>query len=111
MNYPAALKTVGPLLFLRRKLPAHVFDGYPAFVFHHVEPVAEFSDIAYDFVGPEGQRSDAKKRALQIWDRMRRQATIPSAPQIPLSANGTIQREVVDRLLSKRDNRPVEIYE
>ena len=79
--------------------------------YNSLRKIPEYSDFAYDFVGPESQRSDAKQRALQIWDRMRSQATIPPAPQIPLSANGTIQREVVDRLLSKRDNRPVEISE
>lgn len=104
----SGVQWLAPFLVLLLEDP---YSAVRCVTYNSLRQIPEYADFAYDFVGPEGQRSDAKQRALQIWDRMRSQATIPSAPQIPLSANGTIQREVVDRLLSKRDNRPVEISE
>lgn len=77
-----------------------------------------FADLDFDFVAPQASRIErqavARTRAADIARRARAtRATLErtDAAALPIDADGLIRRDVIARLISERDERPIRIAE
>ena len=66
-----------------------------------------FAGLAFDFVGPIHERIAVAQQALETWRRRTDGNPHVESPNILVDSQGQFQRDVFDRLLGQRDNRPI----
>ena len=66
-----------------------------------------FAGLAFDFVGPIHERIAVAQQALETWRTRTDGDPHVESPNILVDSQGQFQRDVFDRLLGQRDNRPV----
>ena len=91
-------------------------DPYSAvrYVAHKsLQQLPGFESFDYDFVGPEGQREQAKDRAKVLWETLRKESgEIPFAKDsVLMDGPGNLQTELIQRLLSERNDRSIRLRE
>lgn len=69
-----------------------------------------FADFDYDFIGPPRHRRDSAALALQRWRSLPR-STDPQPDEVLIGPDGALDRSIYDRLLARRDDRPIRINE
>ena len=70
-----------------------------------------FENFTCDFLAPTGERLEAVERATQTWE-IQKNATLDRAgSRLLLDKDGRLERDALNRLLAKRDNRPVTLRE
>lgn len=93
---------------------AQLFDDpYPTvryIAYHSLERLPGFSQFDFDFLGPEPDRARARQKALELWRRTPATALDRTGPAVLLDQNG-LQAELVNRLLSQRDDRSMDLQE
>lgn len=72
-----------------------------------LQTIDGFAGLAFDFVGPIGERIAVAQRALETWQSRTDGGQHVQSPSVLVDSQGQFQREVFDRLLGQRDNRPV----
>jgi len=71
-----------------------------------------YANFEYDYLSGNSEIERKSKEAMSIWLAEKREpSNIKNMKQILILDDGAIDREEVNRLLSKRDNRPVNIKE
>ena len=68
-------------------------------------------DFVYSFLSPPEERAAARRRAFEIWSRMRGSGKWPAAEAVLTAPNGALRTEVFDRLVRKRDDRRIHLNE
>jgi hypothetical protein len=63
-----------------------------------------FAPLPYDFIAPEGQRREAQRRVMAIWDRARAQEP-QTEPQLLMDAQGNLRVPELLRLIGERNTR------
>jgi hypothetical protein len=89
-------------------------DPYDAvrFIAHQsLQRLPGFDKLPYDFVGPEGGRELARNRVLQRWSSSRPTDSARHGPSLLIDPQSGLQIGEVNRLLSERDDRPVNLAE
>jgi hypothetical protein len=84
-------------------------DPYPAvraMAHRSLKRLPRFDDLAFDYVGPDEQRQAALRRAVQIWRR--EPATFRGiGDRVLVDPGSGFRQERLQRLLERRDDRPV----
>jgi len=91
-----------------------LIDPYPTVRYiaqRSLKRLLGFSDFDYDFVGPEPERAVARQRALELWRHTPASALERTGPAVLLDENGSLQTEMVQRLLQQRDDRSMDLQE
>ncbi len=70
-----------------------------------------FADFEYDFLAPPGEREMRRGRAVSRWTRRSSASERPTGEAILINSRGTLQRELLTRLLGERDDRRVYLNE
>lgn len=67
--------------------------------------------VEYDFVGPAEERQAAARRVVEIWTQLpiERRQKLPS--RVLVKPDGSSDEELIERLLSERDDRYVQVKE
>lgn len=89
-------------------------DPYDAvrFIAHRsLRRLPRFGDFEYDFMAPENERTAAKLRALDIWERLPTASDRPKRTAILFDSSGALKQDIFNRLLKLRNNRPVFLLE
>ena len=89
-------------------------DPYPAVRYISARSLYRlegYKDFEYDYVGSFDYLSAARKRALEQWiTRTESRASKPD-PATLIDDQGKLDKQIIERLLSERDNRPVDLAE
>jgi len=86
------------------------YDAVRLVAYRSLKTLEPFRDFAFDFVGPASTRSEASRRARQLWV----ERPNPSAAYrafVPIDAAGTLNEPEFRRLWDRRDDRPMSINE
>lgn len=99
--------------FLVQLLP-DPYDAVRYMAHRSLRTMPGYREVGYDFVGPAQERVDAGWRILADWQQ--HVARLPASERPPGGAvlvepNGEVQAEILQRLLSERDNRIIELDE
>jgi len=70
-----------------------------------------FADYQYDFLGPPGDRVRSSQKVMVIWSQRPRSDKRDDWETLVLDQEGNVRQEIFQRLLRKRDNRPVSLSE
>ena len=72
-----------------------------------------FADFRYEYMGPLSDRTDARKRALAIWEELPRPAhsVDDRRYEVLIDRHGHLMRQPFNRLLKARDDRLVNLLE
>ena len=68
-------------------------------------------DFVYDFLAEPVERSDAARRALDRWRRQPPGAEAGTGSAVLIDRRGALVEEIYYPLLSRRDDRDVELHE
>jgi hypothetical protein len=100
----------GWMPFYLAQLMDDPYEAVRFIAFRSLRGLPGFDRLAYDFVGPPKERFDAVLRAVDLW-RSGKSGPRPADAHLLLNPDGTLQGEVVTRLLSARDHRRVLLRE
>ena len=70
-----------------------------------------YESYEYDFVGPLPERAQGRQRALDIWSRAAAGTPDRTGRAVLIDADGELEQAILDRLLERRDDRPVNLAE
>ena len=70
-----------------------------------------FENFDFDYIGPTASRSEARERALEIWQSNRVSTEPKDRERILIGPTGDVIREEFDRLLKERNETDVVISE
>lgn len=70
-----------------------------------------FDGFDYDFLAPFEELNLSRQYALELWNKSKPAKLDRSGPELLIDSAGRVQRDRVDRLLGRRDNRPVNLLE
>lgn len=70
----------------------------------------DFQSIAYDFVGPETDRTLAAQKVMETWQKGLAQKPSTNRPAI-LMSEGRLQKETIERLLKERNTISIDLQE
>ncbi len=74
--------------------------------------LAGFGDLEYDFTAPQEELLAARRRAVDRWaELLGGRAPDRTGPEVLIDATGSLMREPVSALASRRDDRPVDLRE
>lgn len=85
------------------------YDAVRYIAYRSLRSLPGCSEVEYDFVGPHLQMRAGYDDARRIWARRGSRRTTGS--EILIEANGTLRQDVIKRLLSERNNRPMTLQE
>ena len=89
-------------------------DPYPAVRYitarslHQIDGYEEFE---FDYVGTPDYLSKARRRAVEHWITRPNDHSTTHEPATLINKDGKLDQQVIERLLSERDNRPVDLAE
>lgn len=89
-------------------------DPYPQVRFaagRSLRRLPGFDEFSYDFIGPETQRREAQKRAIEVWRPSRWPTGKDRGRQILIEPTGALRQDIIERLLKLRDDSPISIPE
>ena len=70
-----------------------------------------FDGFDYDFLASSEELVLSRRRAIELWNQSKPAKLDRSGPELLIDSAGRVQRDRVDRLLGRRDNRPVNLLE
>ena len=71
-----------------------------------------FNNFEYDYLSDNNELALKSNEAMSIWlSEKRNSLNIKNRPQILILEDGIMNKEEIERLFSKRNNRPVNIKE
>ncbi len=77
-----------------------------------LKSLAGFGDLEYDFVAAEAGLLAARRKAVDRWaELLRGRAPDRTGPEVLIDENGSLMREPISTLASRRDDRPVDLRE
>lgn len=86
------------------------YDAVRLLAYWSLRTLPSFRNFDYDFVAPEVQRLSARNNAIQIWNQ-RSQKDKAGSDSVLITRQGIIKETIFQRLLSERDDRPVNLAE
>ena len=89
-------------------------DPYAAVRFvgeRSLRTLPDFKNFTYNFIGPESERAEAMEHGRAIWQRGNRAKGRRDLTAVLLHNSDRTRKDVIDRLLIKRDLRPVKVAE
>ena len=70
-----------------------------------------FTDFDYDFLAIPEKREMRRKQAVKLWNNLANTSAPPKGEATLIDSNGILQKELLERLLKKRNNRRVYLNE
>ena len=70
-----------------------------------------FTDFDYDFLAMPRNREMQREQAVKLWNKLSSTSTLPKGEATLIDSNGILQKELLERLLKKRNNRRVYLNE
>ena len=70
-----------------------------------------YNDFAYDFVAKPPQRARARQRALEAWRAQSDRQAGRTGSEVLIDPDGSLRQNDIARLLSQRDDHPMELGE
>jgi hypothetical protein len=89
-------------------------DPYPAVRYiaaRSLKRLPGFEDFSVDFVGSADHRSQARVRALDIWEQARGGRLDQTGEAILIDQDGRLDHATFERLLKQRDDRDIDLKE
>lgn len=100
------------LALLLAQLMNDPYDAVRYMADRSLRTIAGYRELDFDFLAPPAERDAATKKLLDLWEAGNVQQAAPRiGKQILLNADGSVQREELERLLRARDNRAVTLVE
>ncbi len=113
MGWPAAQEASDPL-WMAPLLAATLDDPYSAVRYiagRSLESLPDFDDIGYDFAAPSQERRATVDRVLVRWQKLHAPQLTGQQPRGVLTQDGQVDFTTLNELLSRRDNRPLDLVE
>lgn len=79
--------------------------------FRSLKKLPGYQEFPYDFVTSKSRRAQSKQQALEIWKAQSRPPFDDQASFLLLNEQGQLDREAVEELYKKRDDRRIMIFE
>ena len=114
MGWPPALEASGPVGWEAPFLAVALDDPYSAVRYvagKSLSHLPEFTDIGFDYVGPEEQRARMRRHVLDRWQNQWKGRLPGPDPRLLLTTGAQLDDARVQELLQQRDDRPVRIKE
>lgn len=89
-------------------------DPYSAvryIAYHALVKSDEFADLPYDYVGPPKDRAAMRRMTLERWLALPHAIPEEASSRLLMSQDGKIQEDALRKMIGRRDDRPVELWE
>lgn len=89
-------------------------DPYSAvryIAFSSLRGIPGYRDVRYDFVSPAPDRARARQQVQEIWNEKNKSSLDRTGRDLLIDAKGELNKMAINELISRRDNRPIELIE